>query len=73
MYASLKEELKICPSHGAADGEEPEDLIAAIPPDDGGGGWRRCAQTESDMPTGLRMGVSDDPLQIDRNSSHWAR
>ena len=71
-YRSLKEEFKICPTHYD---EAVEDLLSSLPPEDSGGGARggQSSELHDDSAAGERVQVADDPLQIDRDKSQWAR
>lgn len=73
-YQTLKDEFKICPTH--ADESAPEDLLSSLPPGDSGGGPRYmidATESNDDNAAGERIQVVDDPLQTDRDKSHWAR
>lgn len=70
LYNNLKTEFKICPTHTTEVMQE-VDLVQALPPEDGGGIWR--LDTDDKEPESGRKPVDDNPLQTDRDKSHWAR
>lgn len=75
LYGNLKTEFRICPTHDDGEGA---DLLSTVPPADGydtADNQDHCETSVSEMKNYFaeRVKAVDDPLQVDADSSHWAK